>query len=80
VCRRGRPPSPSTDISPNDTASPPLTIVHPLDKNFLRTIQDHFIVIRPDRFILGIFKEKEADAFASAFQRLLHTRQGQKIP
>jgi hypothetical protein len=38
--------------------------------------QDHFIVVRPDRFILGIFNEEKADLFVSAFQRLLHRRYG----
>jgi hypothetical protein len=28
-------------------------------------------VIRPDRFILGAFKENKADKFVSAFQRML---------
>ncbi len=68
----GRSPSPSTDISPIDTHSPLITIIHPLDKDFLRTNQDHFIVVRPDRFILGTFKEEDAGEFASALQHLLH--------
>ncbi len=46
-------------------------VVHSMDKDFLCTSQDHFIVVRPDRFILGIFKEDKADAFVAAFQRLL---------
>jgi len=50
---------------------PPFIVVRPTDKDFLRESQNHFIVVRPDHFILGIFKEDEADAFVSAFQRLL---------
>ena len=50
---------------------PPIIVVRPTDKDFLGISQDHFIVVRPDRFILGIFKEDEADAFVAAFQRLL---------
>ena len=50
---------------------PPIIVVRPTDKDFLRESQNHFIVVRPDHFILGIFKEDEADAFVSAFQRLL---------
>ena len=46
-------------------------VVHSTDKDFLRMSRDHYIVVRPDRFILGIFKEAEADVFVSAFQRML---------
>ena len=46
----------------------PIVVVHSMDKDFLRESRDHFIVVRPDRFILGIFKEEEADVFVSAFQ------------
>ena len=53
------------------TPSPPIIVVRSTDKDFLGTSRDHFIVVRPDRFILGIFKEDEADAFVAAFQRLL---------
>lgn len=51
--------------------SPPFIIVKSNDKNFLSSLQDQFIVIRPDRYVLGVFKEKNAARFASAFQRLL---------
>jgi len=54
----------------------PIVVVHSMDKDFLRMSQDHFIVVRPDRFILGIFNEEKADLFVSAFQRLLHRRYG----
>ena len=49
----------------------PIVVVHSLDKDFLRVSQDHFVVVRPDRFILGIFKEEKADLFVSAFQERL---------
>jgi 3-(3-hydroxy-phenyl)propionate hydroxylase len=49
----------------------PIVVVRSMDEDFLRKSQDHFIVVRPDRFILGIFKEEEADIFVSAFQHLL---------
>jgi hypothetical protein len=49
----------------------PIVVVHSMDKDFLRMIQDHFVVVRPDRFILGIFKEEKADLFVSAFQECL---------
>lgn len=49
----------------------PIVVVHSVDKDFLRVSQDHFVVVRPDRFILGIFKEEKADLFVSAFQERL---------
>ena len=54
-----------------DGESLPIVVVRSMDKDFLREVQDHFILVRPDRFILGIFKEEEADIFVSAFQHLL---------
>ena len=53
--------------------SPPFTIVTSNDINFLSSLQDQFIVIRPDRYVLGVFKEKNAAMFVSAFQRLLQS-------
>ena len=49
----------------------PIVVVHSMDKDFLRVSRDHFVVVRPDRFILGIFKEEKADLFVSAFQEYL---------
>ncbi len=67
------PPRQDASHPPWDPRKPlPIVIVRSMDKDFLRESQDHFIVVRPDRFILGIFKEDEADAFVAAFQRLLH--------
>src|SRR6266496_5157187 len=51
--------------------SPHFTIVKSNDINFLSSLQDQFIVIRPDRYVLGVFKEKNAPMFVSAFQKLL---------
>ena len=59
---------------PTETASPlgiPLTIVQSNDLNFLRTVPDLFVVVRPDRHIFGAFREERADTFVSAFQRKL---------
>ena len=40
--------------------------------NALRPYDDDlFIVVRPDRYVLGVFKEEKAEQFVSAFQRLL---------
>jgi 3-(3-hydroxy-phenyl)propionate hydroxylase len=38
---------------------------------FERLSQDQFIVVRPDRFILGVFTEQKADRFVSALQKRL---------
>jgi 3-(3-hydroxy-phenyl)propionate hydroxylase len=63
---------PSTALEETPQAEQPSCVVirsNALD--FLRLSQDQFIVIRPDRFILGAFKENKADKFVSAFQRML---------
>ncbi len=60
-----------TEYAKKDGESLPIVVVRSMDKDFLREVQDHFILVRPDRFILAIFKEEEADAFVSGFQRLL---------
>lgn len=49
----------------------PIVVVHSMDKDFLHVSQNYFVVVRPDRFILGIFKEDQADAFVAAFQECL---------
>ena len=49
----------------------PFAVVKSDDTHFLSGLQDQFIVLRPDRYILGVFKEENADIFVSAFQRLL---------
>ena len=44
--------------------------------NFLLHNRDIFVVVRPDRYIFGIFREENAQEFALAFQRRLapHTQ------
>lgn len=49
----------------------PLVVVHSTDPDLLSKCQDRFVVVRPDRFILGTFTEERADAFVVALQRLL---------
>jgi 3-(3-hydroxy-phenyl)propionate hydroxylase len=50
----------------------PLMVVQSNDTDFLANYRDLFVVVRPDRYILGVFREEKADMFVSAFQRLLH--------
>jgi 3-(3-hydroxy-phenyl)propionate hydroxylase len=38
-------------------------------ENFHVNQRDLFILVRPDRYIYGVFREEHADAFAAAFQR-----------
>ncbi len=52
---------------------PPCIVVHSKSQAFARMRSDQFIVVRPDRFILGVFQEQKADRFVSALQRLLQT-------
>ncbi len=54
----------------------PIVVVCSMDKDFLRRCQDRFVVVRPDRFILGTFEEEKAASFVAAFQRLLCRRPG----
>ena len=56
-------------------ASMPLAVVQLNDANFLRSHRDVFIVVRPDRYIFGVFSEEKANTFVSAFKGLL-TRAG----
>lgn len=63
-----------TGDAPGKTAgspSLPITIVQAPDMHLPGVDEDYFVVVRPDRFILGIFKEEEANAFVSALQALL---------
>ena len=50
----------------------PLMVVQSRDTGFLADYRDLFVVVRPDRYILGVFREEKADMFVSAFQRLLN--------
>jgi 3-(3-hydroxy-phenyl)propionate hydroxylase len=38
---------------------------------FLLHNQNIFVVVRPDRYVFGVFREEEAEQFATAFQELL---------
>ncbi len=54
----------------------PLVAVRSTDPDLLSTCQDRFVVVRPDRFILGTFKEERADEFVAALQHLLLRKDG----
>ena len=41
------------------------------DEKFLHNHRDLFVVVRPDRYVLGVFTEEKAEKFVSAFKRLL---------
>ena len=45
-----------------------------IGRNSLRPYNegDLFIVLRPDRYVLGVFREEKAEQFVSAFHRLLY--------
>ena len=49
----------------------PLVAVRSTDPDLLSRCQDRFVVVRPDRFILGTFTEEGADAFVAVLQRSL---------
>jgi 3-(3-hydroxy-phenyl)propionate hydroxylase len=68
--------APQQQSEPRRSQALPIVVVRSMDKDFLRKSQDCFVVVRPDRFILGVFKEEKADAFVSAFQRLLLREDG----
>ena len=48
-------------------------------EGFPLNLRDFFILVRPDRYIYGVFKAENANAFASTFQDhfldLIHTQQ-----
>jgi 3-(3-hydroxy-phenyl)propionate hydroxylase len=54
----------------------PLVAVRSTDPHLLSTYRDRFVVVRPDRFILGTFTEESADAFVAALQHLLFREDG----
>ncbi len=56
---------------PPQANRPTCVVIRSKVPDFPHMSQDQFIVVRPDRFILGIFKETSADKFVSAFQSLL---------
>ncbi|MFL5628458.1 MAG: bifunctional 3-(3-hydroxy-phenyl)propionate/3-hydroxycinnamic acid hydroxylase [Ktedonobacteraceae bacterium] len=59
------------DEEPPQADRPTCVVIPTKAADFLRMSQDQFIVVRPDRFILGVFKETNADKFVSAFESLL---------
>ena len=54
----------------------PLVAVRSTDPDLLSKCRDRFVVVRPDRFVLGTFTEESADAFVAALQRLLFREDG----
>ena len=64
--------APHEDAESHLSRALPVVVVRSMDKDFLSKCRDRFVVVRPDRFILGTFKEDRANAFEAAFQRLLY--------
>ena len=50
----------------------PLHVVQTDDSHFLRTCRDVCIVVRPDRYVLGVFNVQNADTFVHAMQKMLN--------
>ena len=50
----------------------PLHVVQTGDTRFLRTCRDRFIVVRPDRYVLGTFEVQNADMFVRSMQGMLN--------
>ncbi|MEO8971349.1 MAG: FAD-dependent monooxygenase, partial [Ktedonobacteraceae bacterium] len=50
----------------------PLHIVQTDDTNFPRLCRDVCIVVRPDRYVVGVFKEKDTGRFERRLQKMLH--------
>lgn len=50
------------------------TIIHSTEiSSFLRKRQDVFVLVRPDRYIYGVFGEEKAEVFASTLQTMAGT-------
>ncbi|MGI9058243.1 MAG: bifunctional 3-(3-hydroxy-phenyl)propionate/3-hydroxycinnamic acid hydroxylase [Ktedonobacteraceae bacterium] len=62
---------PYSEIATMNSNSASYTTVTSNDDNFLRNNRDLFVVVRPDRYVLGVFTEEKAEQFVSAFKRLL---------
>lgn len=60
-----------SEMTPMNSNSAAFTTVTSNDDNFLRNNRDLFVVVRPDRYVLGVFTEEKAEQFVSAFKRLL---------
>ncbi|HEY6410653.1 MAG TPA: hypothetical protein VIY29_24640, partial [Ktedonobacteraceae bacterium] len=52
----------------------PLVVVQANGRSFSGYFGNLFIVVRPDRYILGVFREEKADTFVAALQGLLQKR------
>ncbi len=63
--------APNVEAGSHVSQALPVVVVRSMDKDFLSKCRDRFVVVRPDRFILGTFKENEANEFEAAFQQLL---------
>jgi 3-(3-hydroxy-phenyl)propionate hydroxylase len=65
------------ELSPDNAHDPVgggirlLTVAPANDTSFPDYYRNLFVVVRPDRYILGVFREEKADMFVSAFQDLL---------
>ena len=53
---------------------PPLTVVQANDTSFADYYGNLFVVVRPDRYVLGVFREEKADLFEAALQGLLQSQ------
>ncbi len=62
---------PYSEIALMNSNSASFVTVTSNDDNFLRDHRDLFVVVRPDRYVLGVFTEEKAEKFVSAFKRLL---------
>jgi 3-(3-hydroxy-phenyl)propionate hydroxylase len=51
----------------------PFYVVQTDDTNFLRLCRDVCVVVRPDHYVLGTFKEKDMNRFAVMFQKMLNS-------
>jgi len=63
--------SDTSAIATKDKHKPSFTLTTAKDEQFLPTQGDLFVVVRPDRYVLGTFTEETAERFVASFQRLL---------
>ena len=64
----------ASSLSPKSGSVPSFTVVTSNGTHFLPTQRNFFVVVRPDRYVLGTFTEETADRFVASFQKLLcHT-------
>jgi 3-(3-hydroxy-phenyl)propionate hydroxylase len=73
ICITGNSATEAPYIHPSSEMTNPLSpiVVRSANTDFLHSDPDLFFVVRPDRYIFGVFKEEKADTFVSAFQRTL---------